>query len=108
MHELLFDENLCLDIPDELSLIGNRDLISSGIQVIESKFSNYINFNFHYDIGINSALVSLVSQIVDDSPFKGIRSKNILNSNNVFVGITSKVVEGELCSYYLFAEESNY
>ena len=55
--------------------------------------------SFHYDIGINNPIISIIYQIIDDSQFKGIRFKNIVKSNKKYIGVTAKIIENISCIY---------
>jgi len=63
----------------------------------------YTNFNFHFDVGSPQADTSFVLQLVDDTPFKGARSKNILNPDFKYIGISTLKVKNKNCGYFLFA-----
>lgn len=92
-----------MEIPDKLSLVGNREQVSNHLNRVSSQ-GFYKELTFHYDIGIKNAIISAVLQFVDDSPFKKLRSRNILNSSKKYVGITAKEISGVVCLYFVFAE----
>lgn len=101
---LEFSHDLCISLPDMLSKIGVRETISFSIEEILSK-NIYKDISFHYDIGINNPIVSIILQIVDDSQFKGVRFSNLIKSNKTHIGITSSLVEGYRCVYIVIAEK---
>lgn len=102
MGTLEFQNELCMDIPDKISLIGNREQVSNHLNKV-SQSGKYLEPTFHYDVGIKNSIISAVLQFVDDSPFKKLRSKNILNSSKRYVGITAKEINGLVCVYLVFA-----
>lgn len=101
---LEFSHDLCISLPDILSKIGIRETISLSIEEILRK-NIYKDISFHYDIGINSPIISTILQIVDDSQFKGVRFSNLIKSNKTHIGITSSLVEGYRCVYIVIAEK---
>ena len=105
MNELEFREDLCLEIPNSLEEVTKRENVSQLLFNLE-KIGKYKNIAFHYDIGIKNPSLSIVLQIVDDSPFRGNRRNNILNSDYSYIGISSKLVNGYLCSYFTFASSN--
>lgn len=103
MARLTFQKELCMEIPDKLNLVGNREQVSAHLNKITQQ-GVYKELTFHYDIGIKNGIISAVLQFVDDSPFKKLRSRNILNNLKKYVGITAKEINGEVCMYFVFAE----
>lgn len=102
MLPLQFKEDLCLVIPDDPAKWVKREYLSSVLNAVKKKTS-YKHYFFHYDKGINNPLLSVVLQVVDDGIHKGARRKNILGQNMKYIGISVKVIKGEMCGYFLFA-----
>ena len=98
-----FQQDLCIELPDELEKIANREDISKVLSDI-SNIGKYKDLSFHYDIGINNSIVSTVLQIIDDSPFRGLRMKNLVKSSKRYIGISVKIIEDIRCVYILMAE----
>ena len=97
-----------LEIPISESQVkwGNKDYIHDQLNQFKERNKmtrNYKNFNFFFDLGSPYAEASLVLQLVDDSPFKGSRSRALLNPAFNYVGITSQRLKNKHCGYYLFA-----
>jgi hypothetical protein len=70
----------------------------------KQQFGNsFTDLKFHYDTGIAIPEVSFILQLVDDSPFKGKRTANIMNPNTKYIGINFIKEEKNTCSTYLFA-----
>lgn len=105
MEELTWQNDLCLPIPDNISDWTKRENISLLLKELELT-GKYSQIAFHYEIGIKNSSVSTILQIVDDSPFRGSRRNNIMNSNFNYIGITSKEYEGQICSFYTFAAKA--
>lgn len=105
MDKLEFSTDLCLDIPERMEDVGKREYITESLSRIES-IGKYNELSFHYDIGVSNAILSVIFQVIDDSPFKGLRSKNLLNGNKEYVGISCKEVEGNTVAYLIFAEST--
>lgn len=106
MGNVEFREDLKINISEDTSLWADKKYIGDVLQKFkdENKESkHYKNFNFQYDIGSPYAENSIIIQIVDDGPFKGTRSKNILNPSYAHVGITCQKVKNKHCGYFLFA-----
>ena len=101
MNLLKWSDDLCLPIPDNFEDITKRETISNLLSDIED-LGKFSNIGFYYDIGIKNPIISTVLQIVDDSPFRGNRRNNIMNSTFTHIGITSKIINGNICSYFTF------
>ena len=101
MNELKWSDDLCLQISDKFEDITKRETISNLLSEIE-ELGKFHKIGFYYDIGIKNPIISTVLQIVDDSPFRGNRRNDILNSTFTHIGITSKIVDGNICSYFTF------
>jgi len=87
---------------------GNKDYIQDQLhhfKDLNKKTRNYKHFNFFFDLGSPYAEASLVLQLVDDSPFKGSRSRTLLNPSFNYVGISSQRLKNKHCGYYLFANK---
>jgi hypothetical protein len=98
--------NLQIPIADAVDQWGNKGYIQHQLHHFKDqnkKTRNYKHFNFFYDLGSPYAEASLVLQLVDDSPFKGSRSRTLLNPTFQYVGISSQRVKNKHCGYYLFA-----
>jgi hypothetical protein len=99
-------EDLQVPIPEDQSSWIIKDLISENVNKLKAKAKEegkYTNFNFHFDIGSSQPESSFVLQLVDDTAFKGNRSKNLLSSSFKFVGINSTKHRNKHCGYFLFA-----
>jgi hypothetical protein len=101
MNLLKWSDDLCLPISDNFEDITKRETISNLLSKIED-LGKFSNIGFYYDIGIKNPIISTVLQIVDDSPFRGNRRNNIMNSTFTHIGITSKIINGNICSYFTF------
>lgn len=106
MQEMNLVDELCLEIPDDVSQWTKREHISSLLRKLEYT-GKYGHIAFHYDIGVLNPTVAVVLQLVDDSPFRGNRRANILNSNYNYIGISTKIIGNLICSYYTFTSKAN-
>lgn len=106
LTELSFKDDLCLNISDNIKEWTKRENISSQLNNIE-KLNKYGKIAFHYDIGVKNDTLSIILQLVDDSPFRGNRRNNILNSEYDSIGISVKMINDIVCTYYVFAKEKN-
>lgn len=106
LHEFLFREDLCLNISDNIKEWTKREIISSQLNGIE-KLNKYSKIAFHYDLGVKNDVLSVILQLVDDSPFRGNRRNNILTSDYDCVGISVKIVNDIICTYYVFGKEKS-
>jgi hypothetical protein len=106
MEELTWQDDLCLPIPNNMNEWTKRENISVLLKELEFT-GKYSQIAFHYEIGIKNSIVSTILQVVDDSPFRGSRRNNIMNSNFNYIGITSKEHEGQICSFFTFASKAN-
>ena len=98
--------NLQLSIPEEPEKWTDKKHIAETLQQIKAnnkETGNYKKFNFHYDVGSPYSENSFVLQLVDDGPFKGSRSKNLLNSSYTYIGVASQKHKNRHCGYFLFA-----
>ncbi len=98
----------CLQIPinEDPSKWTSKEVIGESVNRIKTglkEAGTYKNFNFHFDVGSPFSENSFVLQLVDDTPFKGSRSRNILNPNFQYVGVSSFKKKNKHCGYFLFA-----
>ncbi len=106
LSKLEYRSNLQIEIPQESSNWASKSTIADSVNKVKQEMKEvhcYKNFNFHFDIGSPFSEVSFVLQLVDDTPFKGSRSRNILNPTFQYLGISSQKVKNKHCGYYLFA-----
>jgi len=97
-----------LEIPISKDKWVNKDYIQTQLSFFKEnnkKTGNYKNFNFFFDLGSPYAEASVVLQLVDDSPFKGSRSRTLLNPSFNYVGVSSQRVKNKHCGYFLFASK---
>lgn len=102
MLDLQWRSDLIIEIPDKISEWTKRENITKILSEVE-KTGKYKQIGFHYDFGIKNALLSVILQIVDDSPFRGNRRTNIMNSSYEYIGISCKEINGNICYYFVFA-----
>jgi hypothetical protein len=106
MKKIQLRPDLSIPIDEDSSKWTSKDYIGQAVNRVKSEIKesgNYKNFNFHFDVGSPYSENSFVLQLVDDTPFKGSRSRNILNENFTYVGISSLKVKNKHCGYFLFA-----
>jgi hypothetical protein len=106
LNKLELKEELQVSISDNQEEWAKKEYIANAINEAKHKLkesATYKNFQFHFDIGSPLSENSFILQLVDDTAFKGARSKNILNPDFKFVGISTKKEKNKNCSYYLFA-----
>lgn len=99
-------DDLKVDINEDPQKWTDKNLISEAVNNRKAAIkdtSNYNAFNFHFDVGSPVAETSFILQLVDDTPFKGSRQRNILNKDFKYVGISSLKVKNKNCGYFLFA-----
>jgi hypothetical protein len=99
-------EDLKVPINEEPQKWTDKVLISDAVNKQKAAIkdtSSYTAFNFHFDVGSPLAEISFVLQLVDDTPFKGSRQRNILNPDFKYVGISTLKVKNKNCGYFLFA-----
>ncbi len=104
--KLELKSNLSIPIPEEPSQWTSKEYIAEAVNNLKNDIrgtTNYKNFNFHFDVGSPFSENSFVLQLVDDTPFKGSRSRNILNPNFNYIGVSSQKVKNKHCGYFLFA-----
>lgn len=106
MAKLEFRSNLQIPIPENPSNWTSKEYIAEAVNNVKANIkdtSGYRNFSFHFDVGSPFSENSFVLQLVDDTPFKGSRSRNILNPTFKYIGISSNKVKNKHCGYFLFA-----
>jgi len=106
MTKIELRTNLEVTIPEDPANWTSKQYIGETLAKLkaENKVNHeYQHFNFHYDVGSPYSENSFILQLVDDTPFKGARSKNLLNPEFKYVGITSQKVKNRHCGYFLFA-----
>jgi len=99
-------QDLQVPIHENSSNWTSKEYIGEAVNKVKSDIkgnSNYKNFNFHFDVGSPYSENSFILQLVDDTPFKGSRSRNILNPAFTYVGISSLKIKNKHCGYFLFA-----
>lgn len=112
ISDLVIDNNLCLEIPEDSSQWLDHEYIKK--QIIEKQNelininktntnSKYSVFGFHFDYGMSDPVLSSVLQLVDDNNCENRRRYNILNPDYKAVGITYRSVGKKFCSYFFFA-----
>jgi len=103
LKPLEFNPNLCLEIPSLKSEWSKKEKFLKLIEIKKMELDQDVKVSFHFDIGYNNAETSAILQLVDDnSAFKDVRRKNILNENNIQVGITNIFDGKKNCAYLLF------
>jgi hypothetical protein len=106
-----FRQDLQIEINSDPKKWTDKEYITSLVNNKKNQFkdspSPYRNFVFHFDVGSTDPEISFIIQLVDDTPFKGTRSKNILNQHLKYVGISTMQVKQKKCDkncgYFLFA-----
>ena len=107
MKKLELRLDLVISVPEDVTNWTSKQHIAESLKEFKlnnkAKSNGYNKFNFHYDVGSPYSEIAFILQLVDDTPFKGARSKNILNPNFTYVGISSQKQKNRHCGYYLFA-----
>jgi hypothetical protein len=106
LPEIEFRNELAVDVPVDPSTWTSKEYIANTINAKKlelKKDTDFKNFNFHFDVGSNNAETSFILQLVDDTPFKGSRSKNILNPQFKYVGVRNSKIKNKNCGYFLFS-----
>jgi hypothetical protein len=106
MNKLELRSNLTVPIDEDQAKWTSKEYIGEAVNKVKLEIketSGYKNFNFHFDVGSPFSENSFILQLVDDTPFKGSRSRNILNPNFSFIGISSYRIKNKHCGYFLFA-----
>jgi hypothetical protein len=99
-------EDLKVPIDSDPQKWTDKALISEAVNKQKAAIkdtSSYTSFNFHFDVGSPVAETSFILQLVDDTPFKGSRQRNILSPEFKYVGIQTLKVKNKNCGYFLFA-----
>ena len=102
LKPLTFNSNLCLEVP-----IVKSDWVKKEVfmKLISNKKQELrVNkTSFHFDIGYLNAEISAMIQLVDDNTaFKGVRRKNILNEDAIEIGISNLSDGMKNCVYVFF------
>lgn len=105
MNKIELRSDLQVPIHEDSAKWTSKEYIAETVNKVKSeiKGSTYKNFNFHFDVGSPYSENSFILQLVDDTPFKGSRSRNILNPAFNYVGISSLKLKNKHCGYFLFA-----
>ena len=106
MKPLEAREDLKVPINEDPQKWTDKALISEAVNKQKAAIketSSYNSFNFHFDVGSPQADISFILQLVDDTPFKGSRQRNIINPEFKYVGISTFKVKNKNCGYFLFA-----
>jgi hypothetical protein len=102
---LEFRDDLVINVPEDNKDWKNNTLIT---QLLASKkkevAGRYAECAFNMDMGVSDPELSVLLQIVDDSPFKGKRRENILNPEHKYVGIHYVKQKHKFCCYMVFAK----
>jgi len=102
---LQFREDLVINVPEDHKDWKNNTLIT---QLLSNKkkevAGKYAECAFNMDMGVSDPELSVLLQIVDDSPFKGKRRENILNPEHKYVGIHYIKQKHKFCCYLVFAK----
>lgn len=106
--ELIIDEDLLLEIPEDPNLWLDHNVIKKQIydkqnEILSIPHKPYTLFGFHFDYGMIDPTLSSVLQLVDDNNCENRRRYNILNSDYKAVGISFKNQGKNFCSYFFFA-----
>jgi len=99
-------EDLKVPINEDPQKWTDKALISEAVNKQKASIketSSYKTFNFHFDVGSPQAEISFILQLVDDTPFKGSRQRNIVNPEFKYVGISTLKIKNKNCGYFLFA-----
>ncbi len=101
-----YREDLKVPINEDPQKWTDKTVISASVNKRKEDIretASYSSYNFHFDVGSPLAEISFILQLVDDTPFKGSRQKNILNPNYKYVGVSNLKVKNKNCGYFLFA-----
>jgi hypothetical protein len=106
MDEIQLVSDLNVKIEEDPKTWTNKKLIAENINKVKLSINHgfFHCFNFHFDIGSSDPEISLILQLVDDTPFKGARQKNLLNPELKYIGVTSLNLKSKNCSYYLLSK----
>ena len=107
LKPLIFNPNLCITVPNQKSDWVKKDVFMKLISDKKHELG-VSKVSFHFDIGYLNAEISAIIQLVDDNTaFKGVRRKNILNEDTVQVGI-SNISDGmKNCTYVFFLKTNS-
>jgi hypothetical protein len=102
---LEFRDDLAIPVPEDSKDWKKQEVIAAALGKRKSDNENkYTDYLFNMDLGVSDPEVSLLLQIVDDSPFKGKRCDNILNRDYKFIGIShQKQGKSKFCCYITIA-----
>jgi len=107
LKPLLFNPHLCLSIPKLKSEWAKKEVFMKLISDKKHELG-VSKVAFHFDIGYLNAEISAIIQLVDDNTaFKGLRRKNILNEDALQVGITNLSDGLKNCTYIFFLKTQN-
>ncbi len=90
MQALQLSEALLVELPQNPEMRFKKEGMLEVLEKLKEKPNlNAKNIFFNVDKGIYDPLLCLMTQIIDDTNFKGKRRENILNPNFTQIGITS-------------------
>lgn len=107
LNPLVFNQNLCLKVPDSKADWANKEVFTKLIETKKKELNiSLVKYNFHFDIGYLDAETSAILQLVDDNiGFNGSRRNNILKVDARQIGISNYVIGRKNCVYVLLARD---
>lgn len=102
---LEFRDDLVIHVPENHVDWKNNALITQLLTKKKKEVAGkYNECAFNMDMGVSDAELSVMLQIVDDSPFKGKRRENIMNPDHKYIGIHYIKQKHKFCVYIVFAK----
>jgi len=101
---LSVNTEIAVPVPENQEEWRNAKAITATAQQKEQATKSKITANV--DQGVSDPETFVLLQVVDDSPFKGTRSKNILDPANKSIAVTSLQQEKKFCAIMVFAKDA--
>ena len=101
MNELIYNENIKINIPDNILLMNDKLTIKNELNFIKNQF----NITAFFKDNIKNPEIGLLLMIVGDYKNSENKKRNaILNPDNKYIGINSKFIGNSFISYFTFSK----
>ena len=103
LENLIFDNNICIELPYKKKDIYNKNHLNEKVNEMKKKGKN-VNLYFKEFIRIPD--VSILMMIVDDNDkTNGLKRKILLSSKIKYIGISCKFIDNNFIAYFSFNKE---
>jgi len=97
MKKLILNKNIIVDLPDNEDDINNLEYLNNQVGILQNN-GNHISS--YWKEKIKDPEIAFLMMIVDDNYVqKGLKRKDLINPDNIYIGISSIEINGKFACY---------